>query len=104
MIGLWVPREADGVAHPTREHFLPGAVRVHARDDRVTGLVADIARGTDRHVQLSVGTEGNVSPPVMAILRQIIAHHRRLRWVVQRIFDPVEAQYAVDLRDIKRAV
>ena len=66
--------------------------------------IADVARRADRHVQQAVGAEPDELPSVMPVGRKLVGDDRgRARGLELRL-DVVEAEDAVDLGDIQRAV
>jgi hypothetical protein len=54
---LWMPGETDRVAHSAREYLKVAAVRLHPHDVGVSVAVrlANVARRTDRYVQVAIG-------------------------------------------------
>jgi hypothetical protein len=67
--GLRMSIETHRVANAASEDFEAAAVRFHPFDQRVTiriGL-ANIARRAHRHIEPTVGTEGNKLPAVVLI-------------------------------------
>ena len=100
-----MPVEAHGVAHAAREDFLARAIRLHSQN-RGVGLaaIAHVARRADGHVQQAIGAEADELPSVMPIARQLVGDDRRRAGVLEVRLDVVEANHAVDLGHIQRAV
>ena len=104
ILGHGMPGKAHGVANAACEYLVARTIRIHAGDHGVFGLIADIARRADGNVQLAVGTEGDVLPAVVRILRQIVTNDFRLRDLVERGLDGVVPQDAAHLGDVQRAI
>ena len=70
----------------------------------VASLVADVARRADRHVEASVGAEGDELPAVRPVGRELVVDHHRFGRRLEVRLDVVVAQDAVDFRDVEIAV
>jgi hypothetical protein len=104
---LGVEVEAHRIAHAAGHHFHARAVGIVAADLRVVGRgLADVAGGSDRHIELAVGSEGQELPAVVPFGRQLERrrHVDRLRRAVELVLDAVETQHLVDRGDVERAV
>jgi hypothetical protein len=100
-----VEDETDGVADAARVDLVAAAIEVHAHDRAVVLLrLADVARRAERHVQLVVRADDNVSPLMVAARLEAIAHHDRRGRILQPILDPVEADDPLHLGHVERAV
>ena len=102
----WIPVESHGVALAFREYLEAAAVRVHPGDVGVTHRIelADVARSADVHIQLAIRTERNEFAAVMRLARKPIGDDDRPRRIGEMPLDVVEAQDAIDRRNIERAV
>ena len=108
LFGLGVPREADRVADAAGVDPQVATVGVHAVDGGVDRrgrlVIADVARRPDRHVEATVGSEGDELPAVRPVGRELVVDHHRLGRRLQVRLDVVVAQDAVDLGDVEVAV
>ena len=104
--GSGLPVEADAVAHAACDYLEIGAIRPHAGDDREAFRVrlADIARSPDRHVEPAIRTEGDEFPAMVALPREIVPDCERRRGIVEVPTDAVEAQDAVDRRNMEISI
>ena len=99
-----MPVEADRVADAPR-HDLVAAVAGHPQDGVVrVGLVADVARSTHRHVELSIGPKADELPTVVRVGRKPVGDHERLRRRVQPVLDAVVPEYPADLGHVEASV
>src|SRR5438132_7827391 len=100
-----VPVEAHTVAHAVRPVLEAGAVRIDARDVRVrVRRHAGVARRAAVEVELAVGTEGQVLPAVLRILRQRVVHDLHLIRSVELALDAFILRDALHLGYFERAV
>ena len=88
-----LPVEADRVADAAGHVFPAAAVGVHADQLAVCRRrVADVARRTDRHVQLAVRAERDELPAVVRLGGQLVGDYRGLGRVVQVVLDVAQHQ------------
>ncbi len=101
-----VPVEADRVAHASRDDLEAAPVGVHPADVRVALGIgrADVARRTDRHVELPVRAERDELASVVTVGREAVADDDGRRRVVETLLDAVVAQDPAHRRDVERAV
>src|SRR6266850_5920437 len=101
VMGRWIPIKSDRVPDSTRNDLVTAPIRVHAGDQGIAVGIrfADIARGTDGHIEFPVGTEGDELPSMMCLVRKsIINRHRRGRGG-ESLFDLVESEDAIHSGD-----
>src|SRR4030095_3850030 len=102
--GHRVPGEADRVANARGKDFTARAIGIHPGDRRVALLIADVAGRTERHVELAVGSEGDVLPGMVALGRKSVTDYNRLRWRVELSLDAVVTQDALELCDVQSTI
>src|SRR5262245_38530998 len=105
LLCLRMPIETYRVSNTSRESLEASAIGLHAVNGGV-GIrdLTEVAGRANRHIQPSIGSEGDEFPSMMALRRQRAVHDSRLGNALEIRFDIVVTRDAVDFRDIQRAV
>ena len=104
-LGLWIPIEADAVADPERYDFGIAAVEIDAAQLAVILVMQHIvARLTDFHIELVVGTDRQEFPAVRFVLRQIAVDDGGLGRGVELVVDVFNLRNLRQFGDVERAV
>src|SRR6266850_4234312 len=100
VMGRWIPIESDRIPDSTRHDLVTAPIRIHAGDQGIAAGIrfADIARGTDGHIEFPVGTEGDELPSMICLVRKAILYRHRRGRIRQPLFDLVESQDAISSR------
>src|SRR6185295_13936428 len=97
VMACWIPIESDRVPDSMCHDLVTAPIRIHAGDQGIpVGIrVADIAWGTDGHIEFPVWPEGDELPSMMCLLWKAIRNGYRCGRVRQPLFDLVESQDAI---------
>ena len=102
---IGMPGKPYLVADAFCTHFQPRTIGIDAGDaGKRRPPVTDIARRAHWHIEQAIWPKAHELPTMMAIFRELIVHHHRLRRTVETALDIIETYHPVHFGDVQGAI